>query len=442
MSSTSRIAIASRDGAGSDDPMRLGVDELRSLQLTRLKWSLRYTYDRVEHFRRRCVEARVHPEDLQRLEDLARFPLMTKADLRDTYPFGLLAVPRTELQRVHASSGTTGRPTVVAYTRRDLETWSDLVARSLRVAGARPGELVHVAFGYGLFTGGLGAHYGAERLGCAVVPMSGGQTERQVQLIVDFKPDVLMATPSYALTIAEEFARQGIDARECSLRVGCFGAEPWTEPMRAEIERAFGIDAVDLYGLSELMGPGVACENVATKDGPILWEDHFYPEIIDPQSGAPVPDGEEGELVLTTLTKEALPVIRYRTRDRSRLLPPTTGAMRRIARIRARTDDMMIVRGVNVFPSQIEEQILKVAGLAPHYLIDLSRDGHLDVMRIEVELVAGVDGGDAERARRADELHHHLRSFVGLGAVIEVRAPGSLERSAGKARRVRDRRQL
>ncbi len=442
MSRTSRISIASRDGGGADDATRIGVDELRALQLVRLKWSLRYTYDRVGHFRDRCIDAGVHPEDLRCLEDLAKFPLMTKADLRENYPFGLLAVPRSELQRVHASSGTTGRPTVVAYTRRDLDNWSDLVARSLRVAGARPGELVHVAFGYGLFTGGLGAHYGAERLGCVVVPMSGGQTERQVQLIVDFKPDILMATPSYALTIAEEFARQGIDARECSLRVGCFGAEPWTEPMRAEIERAFGIDAVDLYGLSELMGPGVACENVETKDGPILWEDHFYPEIIDPDTGAPVPDGQEGELVLTTLTKEALPVIRYRTRDRSRLLPPTTGAMRRIARIRARTDDMMIVRGVNVFPSQIEELILKVPGLAPHYLIDLSRDGHLDVMRIEVEMAPGADGGDAERARRADELHHHVRSFVGLGAMIEVRPPGTLERSAGKARRVRDRRQF
>lgn len=442
MSRTSQISIASRDGGGADHAMRIGVDELRGLQLTRLKWSLRYTYDRVEHFRRRCVEAGVHPEELRTLEDLAKFPPMTKVDLRDNYPFGLVAVPRTELQRVHASSGTTGRPTVVAYTRRDLDNWSDLVARSLRVAGARPGELVHVAFGYGLFTGGLGAHYGAERLGCAVVPMSGGQTERQVQLIVDFKPDILMATPSYALTIAEEFARQGVDARTCSLRVGCFGAEPWTEPMRAEIERAFGIDAIDLYGLSELMGPGVACENVETKDGPILWEDHFYPEIIDPETGAPLPDGQEGELVLTTLTKEALPVIRYRTRDRSCLLPPTTGAMRRIARIRARTDDMMIVRGVNVFPSQIEELILKIPGLAPHYLIDLSRDGHLDVMRIEVEMATDADGGDADRARRAKELHHHVRSFIGLRAEIDVCPPGTLERSTGKARRVRDRRQF
>ncbi|HUY83582.1 MAG TPA: AMP-binding protein, partial [Steroidobacteraceae bacterium] len=373
---------------------------------------------------------------------LGKFPLMTKTDLRDHYPFGLLAVPRSQILRVHASSGTTGRPTVVAYTRRDLDHWSDLVARSLRVAGARPDDLVQVAFGYGLFTGGLGAHYGAERLGCAVVPMSGGQTERQVQLIVDLQPDILMATPSYALTIAEEFARQGMDARKCSLRIGCFGAEPWTEAMRTEIERAFGIDAVDLYGLSELMGPGVACESAATKDGPILWEDHFYPEIIDPDTGTPLADGLEGELVLTTLTKEALPVIRYRTRDRSRLLPPTSGSMRRLARIRARTDDMMIVRGVNVFPSQIEELILRIPGLAPHYLIDLSRDGHLDVMRIEVEAAAGVDCAAAWRERIAEELRHQVRSYVGLGALVEVRAAGTLERSTGKARRVRDRREL
>ena len=442
MSRASRFSVASRDGDGPDHATTLGVDELRSLQLARLKWSVRYTYDRVEHFRNRCVTSGVHPEDLRTIADLAKFPLMSKADLRENYPFGLLAVPRRELVRVHASSGTTGRPTVVAYTRRDLENWSDLVARSLWMAGVRPGDLVHNAYGYGLFTGGLGAHYGAERLGCVVVPMSGGQTERQVQLILDFKPDVLLSTPSYALTIAEELARQGVDACKCSLRIGCFGAEPWTEPMRAEIERALGIVAVDLYGLSELMGPGVACENFETQDGPILWEDHFYPEIIDPQTGAPLADGEEGELVLTTLTKEALPVIRYRTRDRTRLLPATTGAMRRIDRIRARTDDMLIVRGVNVYPTQIEELIMRVPGLAPHYLIDLSRDGHRDVMRIEVETAVGADRGDTERARIAEELQHHVRSFVGLGALVAVCAPGTLERSAGKARRIRDRRQL
>ncbi len=420
----------------------LGLDELRSLQLDRLKWSLRHAYEHVEHFRRTFGAAGVHPDDLHDLSDLAKFPFMTKVDLRDNYPFGLLAVPRTELARVHASSGTTGRPTVVAYTRRDLDTWSELVARCLRAAGARRGDLVHIAYGYGLFTGGLGAHYGAERLGCSVVPMSGGQTEKQVQLIQDFRPDVLMATPSYALAIADEFTRQGLDPRETSLRIGSFGAEPWTEAMRGELERRFAIDALDMYGLSELMGPGVAGEYAGSKGGATIWEDHFYPEIIDPQTAGAVADGEEGELVLTTLSKEALPIIRYRTRDRSRLLPPAVGSMRRIAKILARTDDMLIIRGVNVFPSQIEELILRTPGLAPHYLIDLSRDGQLDVMRIHVEAAVGADPDPAARTRTAHELQQHVRSFVGLNAHVEVRDPSSLERSAGKARHVQDRRHL
>jgi phenylacetate-CoA ligase len=422
------------------DSESISIDALRCLQLARLKWSLRHAFDHVAHVQRSFAAAGVHPEDLRSLTDLEKFPFMTKADLRDNYPFGLLAVPRTELARVHASSGTTGRPTVVGYTRRDLDTWADLVARTLRAAGVRRGDLVHIAFGYGLFTGGLGAHYGAERLGCTVVPMSGGHSEQQVQLIRDLRPDVLMATPSYALALADEFVREGQHPRECSLRIGIFGAEPWTEPMRTELERLFGIDAMDMYGLSEVMGPGVAGERIETKNGATIWEDHFYPEIIDPETGRTLPDGEEGELVLTTLSKEALPVIRYRTRDRSRLLPPVTGSMRRMAKVLARTDDMLIIRGVNVFPSQIEELILRTPGLAPHYLIEVAQEGHLDVMRIEVEAAVGVDLGAGARERAAHELQHHVRSFVGLNVRVDVCDPASIERSAGKARRVHDRR--
>ena len=355
-------------------------DEIESLQLERLRWSLGHAYRNVEHYRKIFDAAGVHPDEVTTLADLARFPFLVKSDLRDHYPFGLFAVPREQIARIHASSGTTGKPTVVGYTKRDIDTWAQLVARSIYAAGGRSGDIVHVAYGYGLFTGGLGAHYGAERLGCAVVPMSGGQTEKQVQLIIDFKPRVIMVTPSYMLTIAEEFERRGLDAHGCSLEVGIFGAEPWTGAMREAIEARMGIDAVDIYGLSEVMGPGVANECVETKDGLCLWEDHFYPEIIDPDTGAVLPDGEEGELVLTSLTKEAFPVIRYRTRDRTRLLPPTARAFRRLGRINGRTDDMLIIRGVNVFPSQIEEILLNQRAFLPNYLLEVDREGHLDTM--------------------------------------------------------------
>jgi phenylacetate-CoA ligase len=416
------------------------LDELRNLQLERLRWSLQHAYDNVPHYRERFTAARVHPRDLAQLEDLKHFPFLVKEDLRVRYPFGMFAVPRERIVRIHASSGTTGKPTVVGYTARDIDTWAQLVARSIRAAGGGPGDIVHVAYGYGLFTGGLGAHYGAERLGCTVVPMSGGQTEKQVQLIQDLCPDIIMVTPSYMLAISEEFRRQGLDARGCSLRVGIFGAEPWTEAMRREIEQRMGLDAVDIYGLSEVMGPGVANECIETKDGPVLWEDHFYPEIIDPDSGAVLPDGEPGELVLTSLTKEALPVIRYRTRDRTRLLPPTARSMRRIERITGRTDDMLIIRGVNVFPSQVEELILAERRLAPHYFLEITRDGHLDALAVHVELQAGADltPGDCEAVSRG--LAHHLRSFIGISARVVVNPSGAIERSVGKARRVLDKR--
>jgi len=415
-------------------------DEIAALQLERLKWSVGHAYRNVEHYRRIFDQAGAHPDDIRDLADLARFPFLNKSDLRDHYPFGLFAVPRTEVARIHASSGTTGRPTVVGYTKADIDTWAGLVARSIYAAGGRPGDIVHVAYGYGLFTGGLGAHYGAERLGCSVVPMSGGQTEKQVQLILDFQPDVIMVTPSYMLTIAEEFERQGLDARGCSLRIGIFGAEPWTGEMRAAIEQRMGIDAVDIYGLSEVMGPGVANECVESKDGPVLWEDHFYPEIIDPETGRVLPDGEEGELVLTSLTKQALPVIRYRTRDRTRLLPPTARSMRRLGRITGRTDDMLIIRGVNVFPSQIEELILKQRRFAPNYLLEVTREGHLDSMTVHVEWPAAAPADAAARVAAAHELAHHVKSSVGISVRVQVGDPGSLERSVGKARRVIDRR--
>jgi phenylacetate-CoA ligase len=416
------------------------IDGLRELQLERLRWTLRHAYERVEHYRSAFAAAGVEPDDLRSLDDLSRFPFLTKQHFREHYPFGLMAVPENEIVRLHASSGTTGKPTVVGYTARDLDTWAQLIARSLQVAGVRSGDRVHIAYGYGLFTGGLGAHYGAERLGCTVVPVSGGQTERQVQLITDFRPKVIMVTPSYLLNIADEFERQGLDPRSTSLRLGILGAEPWTEAMRQEIELRLGIDAVNIYGLSEVMGPGVASESVATKDGLILWEDHFYPEIIDPESGRVLPDGELGELVLTSLTKEALPVVRYRTRDLTRLLPPTSGSMRRIARIDGRSDDMLIIRGVNLFPTQIEELLLRVSGLSPHYLLEVARVDRLDTLTVKVESSTTSARDASTRERLGQQLAALIKSYIGISAIVEVHEPGILERSAGKARRVVDRR--
>jgi phenylacetate-CoA ligase len=420
---------------------RASEDELRALQLDRLKWSLRHAYQNVASYRRKCEATGVHPDDLKALEDLRHFPFTTKDDLRTNYPFGMFAVPREDVVRIHASSGTTGKPTVVGYTARDIDTWANLVARCIRAGGGRPGDMVHIAYGYGLFTGGLGAHYGAERLGCTVVPMSGGQTAKQVQLICDFEPDIIMVTPSYMLAIAEEFARQGLDARSCSLRIGIFGAEPWTDAMRAEIEQRMGLDGVDIYGLSEVMGPGVASECVETKDGPVIWEDHFYPEVIDPRSGHVLQDGVEGELVFTSLTKEALPIIRYRTRDLTRLLPPTARSMRRMARITGRSDDMLIIRGVNVFPSQIEELLLALRGLTPHYVLEVTRESHLDSLTVKVECGADLGTDTHARERLGQELQFNIKERIGVTARITVVDPGSLERSLGKAKRVIDKRQ-
>ncbi len=417
---------------------KASIDELRALQLQRLQWSVQHACENVPHYRESFRAAGVAPAELRSLDDLAKFPFLVKDDLRAHYPFGMFAVPREKVVRVHASSGTTGKPTVVGYTSQDIDTWAQLMARSIRAAGGRPGDIVHVAYGYGLFTGGLGAHYGAERLGCTVVPMSGGQTQKQVQLICDFKPDVIMVTPSYLLAIAEEFARQGLDAAASSLRIGILGAEPWTEAMRAQIEAAMGLDAVDIYGLSEVMGPGVANECIESKDGPVIWEDHFYPEIIDPRTGAVLPDGEPGELVLTSLTKQALPVIRYRTRDLTRLLPPTARSMRRMAKIVGRSDDMMIVRGVNVFPTQIEELILQTPSLAPHYVLELTRDGPLDSLAVHVE--AADAAAFAAGARAAAALIEQVKTMIGISVRVEVREPGSIERSIGKAKRVIDKR--
>ena len=402
-------------------------EELARLQLERLQWSLKHAYENVPHFRRKFDAAGVKPADCKRLEDLRRFPFTTKADLRESYPFGMFAVPMERIVRIHASSGTTGKPTVVGYTARDIDTWTHLMARSIRAAGARPGDKVHVAYGYGLFTGGLGAHYGAERLGLAVIPLGGGMTERQVQLIADFKPDIIMVTPSYMLAIADEMERQGLDPRGTSLRLGIFGAEPWTNEMRRSIEERLAIDAIDLYGLSEVIGPGVAQECLETKDGLTLWEDHFYPEVIDPLSGAPLPDGEKGELVFTSLTKEALPVIRYRTRDLTRLLPPSARSMRRMEKITGRSDDMLIIRGVNVFPSQIEELILQHPGLSPHYVLEVSKDGPLDHLAVIVEGTRDAAGA----------LAHAIKAYVGI--TVDVRI-GTVERSIGKAKRVIDKR--
>jgi len=412
-------------------------DEIAALQLDRLKWSLRHAWDNVPTYRARFEAAGVSPDDLTSLEDIAKFPFTTKRDLRDAYPFGMFAVPREKVARIHASSGTTGKPTVVGYTKRDLQVWGNLVARSMRASGTRPGDLVHISYGYGLFTGGLGAHAGAEALGCTVVPVSGGMTQRQVTLIEDFRPTTIMVTPSYFLSIRDEYRARGIDPRESPLEVGIFGAEPWTDAMRREMEQAFDMHAVDIYGLSEVMGPGVANECVETKDGLHVWEDCFYPEIVDPETGAPVADGEVGELVFTTLTKEAMPVIRYRTRDLTRLLPGTARSMRRMEKVTGRSDDMIILRGVNVFPSQLEEQILKVEGLAPHWQIELTREGRMDSMTVHVEATAD-HADDASRAAAGARLTAAVKGVIGISVGVQVADPGGVERSAGKARRVID----
>ncbi|WP_211452555.1 phenylacetate--CoA ligase PaaK [Collimonas antrihumi] len=426
------------------EPIELASkDELQALQLERMQWSLKHAYENVPHYRAAFDAAGVHPSDLKSLADLARFPFTTKQDLRDQYPFGMFAVPREKISRIHASSGTTGKPTVVGYTRNDIDTWATVVARSIRAGGGRAGDIIHISYGYGLFTGGLGAHYGAEKLGCTVVPMSGGQTEKQVQLIQDFKPSIIMVTPSYMLNIIEEFTRQGLDAAESSLKVGIFGAEPWTDAMRSEIQTRADIDAVDIYGLSEVMGPGVASECIESKDGPIIWEDHFYPEIINPDTGEVVADGEEGELVFTSLTKEALPIIRYRTRDLTRLLPPTSRSMRRIGKITGRSDDMLIIRGVNVFPTQIEELILKNPRLAPHYQLIVTRDGNLDKLQVLAELrgEASSQLPATEIESIGNELQHAIKTYIGISTRVSVLASSGIERTlTGKARHVIDKR--
>ncbi|MFI1016760.1 phenylacetate--CoA ligase PaaK [Streptomyces sp. NPDC020965] len=419
-----------------DAAERLGRDALEALQLQRLRATLRHAYDRVGFYRESFDRAGVHPEDCHTLADLGRFPFTSKADLRDNYPFGMFAVDRSQVRRVHASSGTTGRPTVVGYTERDLDVWADVVARSIRAAGGRPGHMVHIAYGYGLFTGGLGAHYGAERLGCTVVPASGGMTSRQVRLIQDFRPEIIMVTPSYMLTLLDEFERQGVDPRTTSLRVGIFGAEPWTEEMRREIEERFAIDAVDIYGLSEVMGPGVAQECVKTKDGLHVWEDHFLPEIVDPLTGAVLPDGEPGELVFTSLTKEAMPVIRYRTRDLSRLLPGTARVFRRMEKVTGRSDDMVILRGVNLFPTQIEEIVLRTPHLAPHFQLRLTREGRLDALTVRAEARAAAT--PAQRAAAAEAMAAAVKDGIGVSVAVEVVDPEALERSVGKIKRIVD----
>ncbi|RPA02506.1 phenylacetate--CoA ligase PaaK [Gordonia sp. OPL2] len=413
-------------------------DRIAALQLDRLRWSLQHAYDNVAHYRKAFDEKGVHPSDLKDLSDLSLFPFTGKADLRENYPFGMLAVPQEQVSRIHASSGTTGRPTVVGYTTNDLDSWADLVARSLRAAGVRPSDKVHVAYGYGLFTGGLGAHYGAERLGCTVIPMSGGMTDRQIQLIEDFAPDAIMVTPSYMLTILDAMIAKGIDPAATSLRTGVFGAEPWTEQMRRELEQQLGMDAVDIYGLSEVMGPGVAQECVETKDGLHIWEDHFYPEIIDPMTGEVLPDGEEGELVFTSLTKEAMPIVRYRTRDLTRLLPGTARTMRRIQKITGRSDDMIILRGVNLFPTQIEELILTEPALAPQFQCVLERPGRMDTLTVHVEYRPEVSSD--QHVAAAASLRKLIKNRIGVTVDVAVAAPGTLQRSTGKARRLVDNR--
>jgi len=437
---TGRVVHRSHGGFELEPIEKASVDELRALQLERLRATLAHAYRNVPHYRASFDAAGVRPEDLRTLADLARFPFTVKTDLRDNYPFRMFAVPRDRVVRIHASSGTTGKPTVVGYTAADIATWSDLVARSIRAGGARPGDIVHVSYGYGLFTGGLGAHYGAERLGLTVIPFGGGQTERQVQLIRDLAPDVIMVTPSYMLAIADEFERQGFDPKECSLRVGIFGAEPWTNEMRREIEQRLAIDAVDIYGLSEVMGPGVANECIETKDGPTIWEDHFYPEIVHPETGAVLPDGEFGELVFTSLTKEALPIVRYRTRDLTRLLPGTARTMRRMQKITGRSDDMMIIRGVNVFPSQIEELILQRPNLSPHYVCELGKDGPMDTLTVRVELKADAHTDRSGVLGAETALTHAIKSYIGVTAKVKVEPSGTIERSIGKAKRVIDNR--
>ncbi|MFJ6513564.1 phenylacetate--CoA ligase PaaK [Streptomyces sp. NPDC091406] len=419
-----------------DAAEQLDRGALEALQLERLRSTLRHAYDNVPFYRAAFDRAGLRPEDCRALADLARFPFTVKADLRDNYPFGMFAVPEHEVRRIHASSGTTGRPTVVGYTERDLDTWADVVARSIRAAGGRPGHKVHVAYGYGLFTGGLGAHYGAERLGCTVIPASGGMTARQVRLIQDFRPEIIMITPSYMLTLLDEFERQGVDPRSTSLKVGIFGAEPWTEEMRREIEERFAIDAVDIYGLSEVMGPGVAQECVETKDGLHIWEDHFYPEVVDPFTGEVLPDGEEGELVFTSLTKEAMPVIRYRTRDLTRLLPGTARTFRRMEKVTGRSDDMVILRGVNLFPTQIEEIVLRTPAVAPHFQLRLTRQGRLDALTVRAEARADATAADREAAALA--IAAAVKDGVGVSVGVEIVDPESLERSVGKIRRIVD----
>lgn len=423
---------------GLDSIETASVDELRALQLQRMQWSVRHAYDNVAPFRQKCDAQGVGPDALQRLEDISLFPFTLKNDLREHYPFGLTAVPMEDVVRIHASSGTTGKSTVVTYTQKDIDTWSMLVARCIRASGGTRKDILHVAYGYGLFTGGLGAHYGAERLGCAVIPMGGGQTEKQVQLIRDFKPRLIMVTPSYILNVVDEMERQGMDPRSSSLEVGIFGAEPWTESMRSEIEERLDIDAVDIYGLSEVGGPGVANECIESKDGPTIWEDHFYPEIINPDTGEVLPDGEYGELVFTTLSREALPMIRYRTRDLTRLLPPSARTMRRMDKITGRSDDMLIIRGVNIFPSQVEEHLLKVKGLAPHYQLIVDRENNLDNLTVLVECREGQS--DNAHASLAEELQQQIKSYIGISAAVDVVSPGGVERSQGKAKRVIDKR--
>ncbi len=414
-------------------------DEIEALQLERLEWTVRHAYDNVDTYRKKFDANGVHPDDLKELADIAKFPFTTKEDLRQAYPFGMFAVPRQEVVRIHASSGTTGKPTVVGYTSGDIDIWADLMARSIRAAGGRQGDVLHVAYGYGLFTGGLGAHYGAERLGCTVVPLSGGMTERQVQLIADFEPAIIMVTPSYMLAIADEFERQGLDARRSSLKIGIHGAEPWTDSMRREIEARFAIDALDIYGLSEIIGPGVAMECVESKDGPTIWEDHFLPEIVDPDSGATLADGDMGEMVFTTLSKQALPMIRYRTRDLTRLLPPTARSFRRFERVTGRSDDMLIIRGVNLFPTQIEELILAVPALSPHYLLELRREGPLDALTVLVEARPETAAAGASAMDEASEaLAREIKSRIGISAKIDVLPVGGIERSLGKAKRIND----
>lgn len=413
-------------------------DEIEALQLQRLRWSLQHAYEHVPHYRQAFDTQGVHPSDLKRLQDIAQFPFTTKKDLRDNYPFGMFAVPRAQVARVHASSGTTGKPTVVGYTKNDIDVWADLVARSIRAAGGRPGDMVHIAYGYGLFTGGLGAHYGVERAGCTAIPMSGGQTEKQVQLIEDFQPDIIMVTPSYMQVILEEMLRQGKDPRASSLRTGIFGAEPWTEAMRHELESKGGLDAVDIYGLSEVMGPGVASECVETKDGPVIWEDHFYAEVIDPDTGEVLPDGREGELVFTSLSKEAMPIIRYRTRDLTRLLPPTSRSFKRMGKIVGRSDDMLIIRGVNVFPTQIEEIVLQNQQLSGQYQIVVTREGNLDQVAVRCELQPGMQG---QAQQLADWVQQRIKTLIGISTAVEVLGADSIERTlVGKARRVIDKR--